>query len=255
VPDEHSIIGVIPARYGSTRFPGKPLAIIAGKPMIQHVYERTVRAGLLSRVVVATDDERIKRAVENFGGEAVMTSPEHPSGTDRVAEAAEKLGGSHYVDIQGDEPLIDPAYVDTCARLLIEGAEMSTLATRLRWRHELFDQDVAKVVLDREGCAIYFSRSAVPFPRKYLDRGVDVDLDSSVYLRHVGIYGFTTGTLRAVTSEGETELESLEGLEMLRALYHGIRIKVGLVGSTIPHVDRPEDIPAVEEALKAKDGP
>ena len=255
MPDEHSIIGVIPARYGSTRFPGKPLAIIAGKPMIQHVYERTARAGLLSRVVVATDDERIKQAVEGFGGEAVMTSPEHPSGTDRVAEAAEKLGGSHYIDIQGDEPLIDPAYVDTCARLLIEGAEMSTLATRLRWRHELFDQDVAKVVLDREGYAIYFSRSAIPFPRKYLDRGVDVDLDSSVYLRHVGVYGFTAGTLRAVTSEGETELESLEGLEMLRALYHGIRIKVGLVESTIPHVDRPEDIPAVEEALKAKDGP
>ena len=254
MPDEHSIIGVIPARYGSTRFPGKPLALIAGKPMIQHVYERTARAGLLSRVIVATDDVRIKEVVEGFGGVAVMTSSEHPSGTDRVAEVARELDHTHYVNIQGDEPLIDPAYVDTCARLLIEGAEMSTLATRIRWRHEIFDQNVAKVVLDRRGYAIYFSRSAIPFPRKYLDRGVDVDLDSSVYLRHVGVYGFTAETLRAITSEEESELEGLEGLEMLRALYLGKKIKVGLVKAAIPHVDLPEDIAAVEKALKTKDG-
>jgi len=254
VPDEHSIIGVIPARYGSTRFPGKPLALIAGKPMIQHVYERAARAELLSRVVVATDDKRIEQAVENFGGEALMTSPDHPSGTDRVAEAARKIKAPHYINIQGDEPLIDPDYVDTCARLLLDGAEMSTLAARIKWRHELFDQHIAKVVLDREGYAIYFSRSAVPFPRKYLDRGVDVDLDSSVYLRHVGVYGFAADTLRAITSKGETELESLEGLEMLRALYHGIRIRVGLVRSTIPHVDRPEDIQEVEKALSPEEG-
>ena len=183
MPDEHSIIGVIPARYGSTRFPGKPLAQIAGKPMSQHVYERTARAALLSRVIVATDDERIKQAVEGFGGVAMMTSPDHPSGTDRVAEVARELGRSYYVNIQGDEPLMDPAYVDTCARLLLEGAEMSTLATRIRWRNELFDQQVAKVVLDRQGYAIFFSRSPIPFPRKYLDRGIDVDLDSSVYCR------------------------------------------------------------------------
>jgi len=248
------IVAFIPARFPSTRFPGKPLAPISGKPMIQHVYERAVRAELLLRVIVATDDERIKRAVEDFGGEALMKSPEHPSGNDRGAEAAEGREEAPDVNIQGDEPLIDPGYVDACARLLLDGAEMSTLAARIRWRHELFDQNVAKVVLDREGYAIYFSRSAVPFPRKYLDRGVDVDLDSSVYLRHVGIYGFTAGALRAVTSKGETELESLEGLEMLRALYHGIRIKVGLVESTIPHVDIPEDIPAVEKALKTGDG-
>jgi len=254
VPDKHSIIGVIPARYGSTRFPGKPLARIAGKPMIQHVYERTTRARLLSQVIVATDDVRIRDVVEGFGGVAVMTSAEHPSGTDRVAEVARGLAHSHYVNIQGDEPLIDPAYVDTCARLLLEGSDMSTLATRIRWRHDLFDQNVAKVVLDRQGYAIYFSRSAIPFPRKYLDRGVDVDLDSSVYLRHVGVYGFTADTLRAFTSEAESELESIEGLEMIRALYAGIKIKVGLVKSSIPHVDLPEDIPAVEEALKAMDG-
>jgi 3-deoxy-D-manno-octulosonate cytidylyltransferase len=255
VPDEHSIIGVIPARYGSTRFPGKPLAPIAGKPMIQHVYERVARAELLSRVIVATDDARIKDVVERFGGVAMMTSAEHPSGTDRVAEVARELGEAYYVNIQGDEPLIAPDYVDTCARLLLDGSRMSTLATRIRWRHELFDQHVAKVVLDRNGNAIYFSRSPIPFPRKYLDRGIDVDLDSSMYLRHVGVYGFDAATLQTITSEGESELESLEGLEMLRALYQGIRIKVGLVESSIPHVDVPEDIQLVEKALEAGERP
>jgi 3-deoxy-manno-octulosonate cytidylyltransferase (CMP-KDO synthetase) len=253
VPDEHSVIGVIPARYGSTRFPGKPLAEISGKPMIRHVYERTARACLLSKVVVATDDRRIREVVEGFGGVVMMTSDTHPTGTDRVAEVAERLGGSHYVNVQGDEPLIEPAYVDTCARLLIEGNAMSTLATRIRWRHELFDRAVAKVVTDRQGYAMYFSRSAIPFPRKYLDRGIDVDLDSSVYLRHVGVYGYTAETLRAIVSAGESDVESIEGLEMLRALYMGISIKVGLVDSATPHVDVPDDIREVEKALDAED--
>jgi 3-deoxy-manno-octulosonate cytidylyltransferase (CMP-KDO synthetase) len=222
--------------------------------MIQHVYERAARASLLSSVIVATDDERIRDTVESFGGTAMMTAQEHASGTDRVAEVAGKLGEAHYVNIQGDEPLIDPHYVDTCARLLIDGNGMSTLATRIRWRHELFDQNIAKVVLDHEGYAIYFSRSPIPFPRKYLDRGVDVDLDSSLYLRHVGVYGFSADALEAMTSRGESELDSLEGLEMLRAIYLGIRIKVGIVEAGMPHVDLPEDIRAVEEMLKNKDG-
>jgi 3-deoxy-manno-octulosonate cytidylyltransferase (CMP-KDO synthetase) len=221
--------------------------------MIQHVYERTSGAGLLADVVVATDDERIRDAVEGFGGKAMMTSADHPSGTDRVAEVAERLGHPLYVNVQGDEPLIEPAYVDTCARLLLEGSAMSTLATRIRWRHELFDQNVAKLVMDRDGRALYFSRSPVPFPRKYLDRGLDVDLDCSVYLRHVGVYGYTAETLRTLTSEKESEAESLEGLEMLRALHLGIGVRVGLVGSAIPHVDLPEDISEVEKAIKAKD--
>jgi 3-deoxy-D-manno-octulosonate cytidylyltransferase len=254
VPDEGSLIAVIPARYGSTRFPGKPLALICGKPMIQHVYERTARAALPAGVIVATDDRRIKDAVEAFGGRAVMTSPEHATGTDRVAEVAKQVGYSYYVNVQGDEPLIEPAYVDACARLLLEGSPMSTLATRIRWRHELFDQNVAKVVLDRCGYAMYFSRSAIPFPRKYLDRGADVDLDCSVYLRHVGVYGYTAEALCTVTSEEESDAESLEGLEMLRALYLGIRIKVALVESAIPHVDLPEHIMEVETALRAKGG-
>jgi 3-deoxy-manno-octulosonate cytidylyltransferase (CMP-KDO synthetase) len=253
VPDETSVIGVIPARYGSTRFPGKPLALIAGKPMIQHVYERAGQAELLAGVVVATDDQRIKETVEAFGGTAAMTSPEHASGTDRVAEVAQRLECAYCVNIQGDEPLIDPAYVDACARLLLEGASMSTLAARIRWRHELFDQNVAKVVLNNRGYALYFSRSPIPFPRKYLDRGVDVDLDCSVYLRHVGVYGYSAETLQALTSAEMSESEDLEGLEMLRALHMNIDIKVGLVASATVHVDVPEDIAEVEKALKAKD--
>jgi 3-deoxy-manno-octulosonate cytidylyltransferase (CMP-KDO synthetase) len=253
VPDAEGIIGVIPARYGSTRFPGKPLAVISGKPMIQHVYERTAKAGLLDAVVVATDDARIEKAVEGFGGTAVMTSGAHPSGTDRVAEVVERLGYAYCVNVQGDEPLVEPAYVDACARLLLEGNAMSTLAARIRWRHELFDQNVAKVVLDKQGYALYFSRAAIPFPRKYLDRGVDVDLDCSVYLRHVGMYGYTRRTLCLLTAESECDTESLESLEMLRALSIGIRIRVSLVDSATPHVDLPEDIAAIEAALRSED--
>jgi 3-deoxy-manno-octulosonate cytidylyltransferase (CMP-KDO synthetase) len=254
VPDKQSVIAVIPARYGSSRFPGKPLALISGRPMIQHVYERTAQAALPDGVIVATDDLRIKEAVEGFGGRAILTAGRHATGTDRIAEVAERVGYSYYVNVQGDEPLIEPAYVDACARLLLDGNEMSTLAARIRWRHELFDQNVAKVVLDRQGFAMYFSRSAIPFPRKYLDRGTDVDLDCSVYLRHVGVYGYTAETLRAVTSQEESDAESLEGLEMLRALYLGIRIKVAEVEAAIPHVDLPEHIAEVERALKAKGG-
>jgi 3-deoxy-manno-octulosonate cytidylyltransferase (CMP-KDO synthetase) len=253
VPDEHGVIGVIPARYGSTRFPGKPLAPIAGKPMIQHVYERTARASLLSKVIVATDDERIKDVVEGFGGAAMMTSEAHRNGTERVAEVAEQLGKPYYVNVQGDEPLIEPAYVDRCARALLDGEEMATLATRIRWRGELFDQNVAKLLTDKDGYALYFSRSAIPFPRKYLDKGIDVDLDCSEYLRHVGVYGYTLAVLRRLASEGETKLEELESLEQLRALFVGIRIRVEMVESTTPHVELPEDIAKVEAILGVKD--
>jgi 3-deoxy-D-manno-octulosonate cytidylyltransferase len=255
VPEQEAVIGVIPARYGSTRFPGKPLALIAGRPMIQHVYERSLKASLLSRVVVATDDERIERAVKAFGGTAVMTSADHRTGTDRVAEVARHLKAPHYVNIQGDEPLVDRAHIDLCAQLVLDGAAMSTLVARIRTRDDLLNQNLARVVVGKDGHALMFSRSTIPFPRKYLDRGIDVDLDSSMYLRHVGVYGFDAATLQTITSEGESELESLEGLEMLRALYQGIRIKVGLVESSIPHVDVPEDIQLVEKALEAGERP
>ncbi len=252
--NDKGIIGVIPARYGSTRFPGKPLAIIAGKPMVQHVYERARRARLLAGVVVATDDDRIRQAVVNFGGEAVMTSPAHPTGTDRVAEFARDTKAFGYVNIQGDEPLIDPTFIDTCAGFIAGGDRMSTLVSRIRTRSELLDQNVVKVVVDRDGRAIYFSRYAVPFPRKYLDSGADVDLEASTYLRHVGLYGYTRETLLALAEAGTCEIEDIEGLEQLRALYLGIDIRVAYVGAAGPCVDVPSDIDKIEKAINAGEG-
>jgi 3-deoxy-manno-octulosonate cytidylyltransferase (CMP-KDO synthetase) len=249
VPEQEAVIGVIPARYGSTRFPGKPLALIAGRPMIQHVYERSSGASMLSRVVVATDNEEIERAVTDFGGTAVMTSSEHRTGTDRVAEVAERLEAPYYVNIQGDEPLVDAAHIDMCARLLLEGAPMSTLAARIRTRDELLSQNLARVVLSKDGHALMFSRSTLPFPRKYLDQGVDIDLDSSEYFRHIGIYGYTRSTLKMLGEAGVSDLEELESLEQLRALWLGIPVKVGVVGEVGPCVDVPADIARVETAM------
>lgn len=252
MPDPNAVIGVVPARYGSTRFPGKPLAAIAGRPMIQHVYERASQAPLLTQVIVATDDRRIADVVAGFGGKAMMTSRDHPSGTDRVMEVAEALGAPFYVNIQGDQPLIDPAHIDACARALLEGSAMSTLAARIRWRHEVFDSQVAKVLIDKDGYAICFSRSAIPFPGKFLAEGRDIDLECSAYFRHVGVYGYALATLRALSASGECEVERVESLEQLRALYLGIKIKVEIVDSVTPHVDVPADIDEVARFIKAK---
>lgn len=251
--EHEAVIGVIPARYGSTRFPGKPLAFIAGKPMIQHVYERARRASLLSQVVVATDDDRIKQTVEDFGGVAVMTSIDHRTGTDRVAEVATRLKAPYYVNIQGDEPLLEPDHIDVCAGMLLGGEEMSTLAARIRLRGELFDQNLARVVVSSDLYALYFSRSAVPFPRKYLDQGVDIDLDSSTYLRHIGVYGYTRSSLAKLGAAGVCALEELESLEQLRALWLGIRIRVGMVDSVSPCVDLPSDIAKIESVMGTGD--
>jgi 3-deoxy-D-manno-octulosonate cytidylyltransferase len=249
VPEQEAVIGVIPARYGSTRFPGKPLALIAGRPMIQHVYERSLKASLLSRVVVATDDERIERAVKAFGGTAVMTSADHRTGTDRVAEVARHLKAPHYVNIQGDEPLVDRAHIDLCAQLVLDGAAMSTLVARIRTRDDLLNQNLARVVVGKDGHALMFSRSTIPFPRKYLDRGIDVDLDSSAYFRHIGIYGYTRSTLEMLAAAGVSDLEELESLEQLRALWLGIAVKVGVVEGVGPCVDVPSDIARIEAAM------
>ena len=249
MPDREAVIGVIPARYGSTRFPGKPLALIAGKPMIQHVYERACLASSLSDVVVATDDTRIAKAVGGFGGKAVMTSAGHRSGTDRVAEVAGRIEAPYYVNIQGDEPLVDPRCIDMCAGMLLAGAQMSTLAARIGTRAELFDQNVVKVVLDVTGHALYFSRAAIPFPRKYLDRGIDVDLDSSPYLRHVGVYGYSRAVLSRLAEAEPAAVESLESLEQLRALVLGIRIRVAIVESVSLCVDVPDDVAKVENMM------
>lgn len=245
-------VGVIPARYASTRFPGKPLAAIAGKPMIQRVYEMVSRARRLSRVIVATDDERISQAVRDFGGEVMITSAEHRSGTDRVAEVARRLDAPYYVNVQGDEPLIDPSLIDAVAGMLAGGAPMATLAARITTRSDLFDQNLAKVVLDRDGFAVYFSRHSIPFPRMYLDRGADVDLETSAYLRHIGTYGYSRSVLLELAGAEPCEMEQLESLEQLRALYLGIKIKVEVVEESSPCVDVPEDIAKVEKILAAR---
>ena len=252
MPEGERIIGVIPARFASTRFPGKPLAAIAGKPMIRWVYEAASRAKELSSVVVATDDERIKQAVEGFGGKVMLTSGAHRSGTDRVAEVAGRLAASHYINIQGDEPLIGAEHIDEVARMLLGGAPMATLAARMTSRSDLFDQNVVKVVVDRAGAALYFSRHAIPFPRKYLDRGIDVDLDASVYLRHLGTYGYSRAALLELAGSEPCEIEELESLEQLRALYLGIRLEVGVVEAAGPCVDVPGDIAKVENLLATR---
>lgn len=252
MPEMGETIGVIPARYGSTRFPGKPLAMIAGRPMIQHVYEAAAHARLLGRVLVATDDRRIFDAVGVFGGEAVLTSGAHRTGTDRVAEVARRYEASHYVNIQGDEPLIEPSMIDAVARMLQEGAPMATLATRISSRADLFDQNTVKVVLAADSSALYFSRHAIPFPRKYLDKGTDVDLEASTYLRHLGTYGYSRSALLSIAEHEPCEMEELESLEQLRALYMGIRIQVEVIDSSGPCVDVPSDVARVEKILSAR---
>jgi 3-deoxy-manno-octulosonate cytidylyltransferase (CMP-KDO synthetase) len=220
--------------------------------MIRHVYEAASQTRLLSRVLVATDDRRIFDAVRTFGGEAVLTSNAHRTGTDRVAEVARRHEFSHYVNIQGDEPLIEPAMIDAVARMLAEGAPMATLATRITSRGELFDQNTVKVVLAADSSALYFSRHAIPFPRKYLDTGADVDLKASTYLRHLGTYGYSRSALLSLAEHEPCETEELESLEQLRALSMGIKIQVQVVDSPGPCVDVPADVAKVEGIISAR---
>ncbi|HDD53610.1 MAG TPA: 3-deoxy-manno-octulosonate cytidylyltransferase [Thermosulfidibacter takaii] len=243
------IVAVIPARYGSTRFPGKPLVAICGRPMIQHVYERVAQAQGVDRVVVATDDERILNAVTAFGGEALLTSPQCPSGTDRVAEVAQKMAARAFINVQGDEPLIHPQAVSMVAYALKEGEKMVTLKTPLEDRRELNNPHVVKVVTDRKGYALYFSRSPIPYPR---DEGWgEVDLKGC--FKHVGIYGYSRETLLALASWPPSFLEKLEGLEQLRALEGGVKIRVLETEYRAVGVDVPEDVARVEAILKGED--
>ena len=241
-------VGVIPARYLSSRFPGKPLALIAGKPLVQRVFERAREARRLNRLVVATDDERILRAVEAFHGEAIVTRADHASGTDRVAEVATRVAADIYVNIQGDEPLLDPLDVDG----LVEGLEadpavdMATLAEPLGDRESARDPNIVKVVCDRDGRALYFSRSVIPYPRIAETGGSPFP-----WLRHVGLYGYRGRFLHDFTSWGPGRLESIEGLEQLRALERGRAIRVVPARGRYHGVDTPGDLVIVERALGA----
>ena len=233
------IYAVIPARYQSTRLPGKPLLNDTGKYLVQHVYERAASARTIARVIVATDDRRIFDAVRGFGGDAMMTSPDHPSGTDRVAEVARSVDGDAFINVQGDEPEIEPAMIDAAAELLADNrADISTLAVRSADPQRFLSPNCVKVVTDRNGFALYFSRSPLPGGKK-----LDERMNSSrfSFLVHVGLYGFRREFLMRFAELPKSHLEELESLEQLRALENGYRIKVGIAEHEPMGVDTPED--------------
>lgn len=250
-------IVIIPARFGSSRFPGKPLALIQGDPMIWHVYRRCLEAATIDAVWVATDDKRIYDAIEKRGGRVVMTRADHASGTDRVAEAAAAIPCDIIVNVQGDEPLIDPAIIDAVVTPLAENPAMTmtTPIARIETREALFNTSVAKVVRDKDGFALYFSRSAIPFIRdnslfqeKDLPEAAVRDLlkAHSLY-RHVGIYGFRRETLFRFCGLPPSSLEKMEKLEQLRALENGIPVYTVVVDYEGVGVDTPEDLKRIEE--------
>ena len=235
-------IGIIPARYASTRFPGKPLALLAGKPMIAH-------AAVLDDVCVATDDERILRAVEAFGGKAVMTSSEHKSGTDRIAEAVEKVGGSFdvVVNVQGDEPFVQKEQLESLAACFEEGStQIATLMTTIGSTEELMSPNNVKVVCDQKGWALYFSRQPIPYLR-----GVAPEewLEKHTYHKHVGIYAFRASTLKELVRLPQSVLELGESLEQLRWLENGYHIKVCQTQQANMGIDTVEDLEAAERYL------
>lgn len=245
-------IGVIPSRYGSTRFPGKPLCMILGKPMVQWVVEAARRAGELDDVVVATDDVRIASAVAGFGGKAVMTPSDLPSGTDRVAMAAAPVADDDIIiNIQGDEPLIDPALIDELALRMEREVKwsMATAAAPVASMADLESRSVVKVVLAADSSALYFSRLPIPCRRD----GVP-DLASGLYWRHLGIYAYRGAFLKRFVAAPPCALEKSESLEQLRALDMGARILVLKTADTGVGVDTPEDVPRMESALKASSG-
>lgn len=235
---------VIPARYASTRLPAKPLALIAGRPLIQHVWTRCAKAKGIAQVIVATDDARIADAARGFGAEVAMTSTRHRSGTDRVAEVAKKLRGvTHVINVQGDEPLVDPGVVSRLAAGMIKDRkiQMITAASVFAPDDDLTNPNMVKVVVDRAGDALYFSRSPIPYVR---GDGVKPE-----FLRHQGLYGYTRDFLLQFVRWKPTALELAESLEQLRALENGAKIRVIRAKDAALSVDTPEDVLAVEAAL------
>ena len=246
--DKPYVVAVIPARYGATRLPGKPLVPLAGKPMIQRVWERARQAKRVSRVIVATDDERIVKVVEAFGGEARMTRADHRSGTERVAEVAAQVEGDVFVNVQGDEPLLDPASVDVAVETLLEEprAAVATVATPIKSASDIMDPNVVKAVLDFDGNALYFSRAPIPWVRDTAHRV------HARYLKHLGLYVFQRGALLEFPTLPQGELERLEQLEQLRWMENGWKIRVGEVEHDSVSVDVPEDVARVEKLLGAE---
>jgi len=240
------VVALIPARFASSRFPGKPLALIDGRPMIEHVYRRAAASSAVSKVIVATDDLRIATAVDQFGGEVRLTRPDHPSATDRLAEVAGTLDCDVVVNVQGDEPLIDPDSIGEAVAPFAADPELqiTTLYHRISSPEELASPNVVKVVVDRGGYALYFSRSPIPHVRD--PRGGWPPL-----YRHVGLYGYRRRALLVLASLEPTPLERAESLEQLRALEHGIRIKTVETSYASIGVDTPEDLEQVRRLLAA----
>ena len=245
------VVGIIPARYASTRFPGKPLAVIKGKTMIQRVCEQVWKSKL-DAVVVATDDVRIADEVMGFGGQYVMTDPNHRSGTDRCREALDLLGNQYdaVVNIQGDEPFIDPQQINLLVDLISrEDTQLASLAKRIEDEDDLFSPNAVKVVMDKEGKALYFSRNPIPFIRnvertEWLKKGV--------FYQHIGIYAYKAETLRQVASLQPTALEMAESLEQLRWLENGLSIRMAVTESVNVSIDTPEDLVKAEQFAENK---
>lgn len=235
------ILGLIPARYASTRFPGKPLIDISGKSMIQRVYEQASKSSALNEVVVATDDERIKDHVESFGGKVIMTASTHQSGTDRCAEAAEKLEGFDVIiNIQGDEPYIDSRQIDLLGRCFSDSStELATLVKVIESIDELKNTNSPKVILNANSEALYFSRTPIPYIR---DKDIDSWLATHTFYKHIGVYGYRADILRRITLLPVSALERAESLEQLRWLENGFKIKVAVTDIETRAIDTPEDL-------------
>lgn len=240
------ISGIIPARYGSTRFPGKPLVSIMGKSMIQRVYEQACLSSSLDEVIIATDDERIVAHVNDFGGKVVMTSSDHASGTDRCAEVAGlyALKSTHIINIQGDEPFIDPAQIDLLVNVMQRPeVGIGTLVKAISDEQSIRDPNTVKAVLDAKGRAIYFSRSPIPYRRN--------QAASITYYKHIGIYGYTRNTLLAISKLPAGQLEVAESLEQLRWIEAGFPIMTGITDKETVSIDSPSDLERVEKMMKS----
>ena len=245
-----SIIGIIPARYASTRFPGKPLIDIGGKSMIQRVFEQAKKSKLLTDVIVATDDSRIEKTVLQFGGKVCLTSQDHPTGTDRCAEVVEKLklNCDAIINIQGDEPFIEPKQIDlVCDCFRDDRTELATLIKKVNSPEILFNQNTPKVIIDNSQFAIYFSRQALPFVRGKVENAW---LENHTFYQHIGIYGYRYDILKKITQLPPSSLEKAESLEKLRWIQNGFKIKTAVTTLETMAIDTPEDLQKVLHSLK-----
>ncbi len=247
----HTVI-IIPARLGSTRFPKKVLADLCGKPLIQHVYDRAMLCKEAKEVIIATDSQEVARVIRDAGGKAVMTSPDHTSGTDRIAEVARTVEADIIVNVQGDEPLIEPAIIQSVIQLLIDDpqAQMGTAAVRITNDEAARDPNVVKAAIAADGHALYFSRSPIPYHRDAWSGAGQVSAEGATLYKHIGIYSYRKHALMKLSALPPSPLEEAEKLEQLRALENGMRIAVAVVEADTPGVDTPEDLETVKRLLE-----